>query len=107
LEKLEKQVPRFRTQPELIREAKTRLCCRAAWNDLQNLRVPDAREKSRSAVRYRRSSLSAWTLLAVSHLPTSLLHFLKQTMRAVRQRFAPESRPALIKDQPADVQARG
>ena len=107
LEKLEKQVPRLATQPELMREAKARLCCRAAWRDLQNLRVQDAREKSKSAVRYRKSSLLPWTLLTISHLPSGLLHLLKRTLKFVRNRFAQAPKPPFVKDQPVDVQARG
>ena len=93
LEKLEKE-PSFASRLHLTREAKYRLCCRAAWEDMQHLRFPRARERFRQAINFKWHGLKAWLLLAVALLPPTILKRIKQALKTARilltsrQRFA-------------------
>ncbi|MBZ5700350.1 MAG: glycosyltransferase family 2 protein [Acidobacteriia bacterium] len=87
LDKLERFIPKLSARPELVREARFRLCLRSGWDDLQSLEVDRARDKLRRAVRYKPQSVKAWALLGSACVPPAILRAVKYTLKSARRMF--------------------
>ena len=69
LEIIRERVPKLNGQPSLIDEAKFQVCLRRGMRDIRAIRVPEAREKLKRALRCKRFSVKAWAALAATHVP--------------------------------------
>jgi glycosyltransferase involved in cell wall biosynthesis len=84
-DKVERQISKLAARPDLMREAKFRVCFRRGKDDLRILALDRARAKLRRAVGYKPLSAKAWLLLGVAYIPSQVLAPLRNLMRACRR----------------------
>ena len=74
-EKVERLIPQL--PPDLLREARFRVCLRRGAEDLRNLDSQRARGKLRMALQYKPWHAKSLALLSLAYLPPRLLRLLK------------------------------
>jgi glycosyltransferase involved in cell wall biosynthesis len=84
LEIVERTIPRLTAKPELLREARFRICWRRGWDDLTGLSLDLAREKFRQCRIYKPYNPKVWAALAAAYTPSFVLRSLKNAARATR-----------------------
>lgn len=88
LEIVRKRMPQLNGRPSLIDEAAFRLCLARGLQDLQALRMTEARGKLRRAVGYKPYAPGAWALLAGTFLPRFLISGFAGSLRRLRRAHA-------------------
>jgi glycosyltransferase involved in cell wall biosynthesis len=85
LDIIRQRVPRLNGPPSLIDEAAFRVCLKRGIRDIRAVRLPQAREKLRLALRYKPRSVKAWAALAATCVPKWALYSTKRlTVQAQR-----------------------
>jgi len=81
---IRERVPRLNGPPNLIDEAAFRVCLRRGIRDIRAIRLLEAREKLKRALRYKPFSVKARVALAATHVPAWALGSLKHITTQVK-----------------------
>lgn len=87
-EKVERLIPQL--PPDLLREARFRVCLRRGAEDLRNLDSQRARGKLRMALQYKPWHAKSFVLLSLAYLPPRLLGLLKGAGKGTMRMLLPK-----------------
>lgn len=97
LQKIER-IPYFAERPQLLREAKFRICWGRSWDNLRGGQTELARDKLRRCIRLKPYNPRVWGSLVLAHTPSAVLRIFKSAISAARKMRAAPSAMSVHQD---------